>query len=550
MRIGGSHLLDLSFLDVPSSVQLLIALIVVLLIGAVAGAAGFAGTALRRQTRLIAELTTKLAAGAEPDDLDIPRRIHDRELREGFVQLAERIAQTWTLATQDQLTQVANRQALLTRLDSEIERATRYGRQLSIAMIDIDHFKRFNDTYGHAAGDLILHRIAQTIQESVRRVDIVGRYGGEEFLIILPETEVDAAASIAEKIRRLVGREEIILADGTVVGATLSAGVAGGMGVHIRLDELIRDADNALYSAKSLGRDQVYVFHEVEDDRRVRKATILPAAREAAMELGRAAMAAATDSLAAVLGQRPGWAGAPSTMIAESAMAVAHALGLPEGEIERIRTASLLHDLGKVAIPDEILSKPNGLNESEWRVVTEHPKIGQVVLEQAGALRDAGTIVLHHHEWYDGRGYPHGLSGQQIPVGARIVAVADAYEAMVAGRPYRTAISHEMALEELRRHAGLQFDPEVVTQFVSLFAEGMPWAPSEADGHDHPHHDMVDDGEVEDHAAIHDALHARRLHIAAVEKLVAEDDGHDAAPARKTRAKRPTAVPLRTGTSG
>ena len=158
----------------------------------------------------------------------------------------------------------------------EIDRATRYEHQLSIVMIDIDHFKRINDTYGHAAGDIVLYRIAQAIQQSVRNVDIVGRYGGEEFMVILPETDVDAAASVAEKIRRLAGREEIALADGNVVAATLSAGVAGGLGLHIRLDALVRDADNALYSAKSLGRDQVYVFHEVADDGKVRKATIAP----------------------------------------------------------------------------------------------------------------------------------------------------------------------------------------------------------------------------------------------------------------------------------
>ena len=539
--------MDLSFLDVPSTIQLLIAVVIVVALGAFVGAAGFAATMIRRQTRFIADLTEKLAHGADLDDLNATRRIRDPRLREGFEQLAQRIAQTWTLATQDQLTQVANRQALLTRLDEEIERASRYERQLSIVMIDIDHFKRINDTYGHAAGDLVLYHIAQVIEESVRRVDVVGRYGGEEFMVILPETDIDVAASIAEKIRRLVGREAITLPDGTLLGVTLSAGVAGGLGVHIRLEAIVRDADAALYSAKSLGRDQVYIFHEVAEDQRVRKATITPQAREAATEIGRAAMRAAMASLAAVLGARPGWAGAPSTMIAESAIAVAHALGLPEGEIERIRTASLLHDLGKVAIPDEILSKPNDLNESEWRVVTEHPKIGQVVLEQAGALRDAATIVLHHHEWYDGRGYPHGLTGQQIPIGARIVAVADAYEAMVAGRPYRTAISHEKALEELHRHAGLQFDPEVVAQFTSLFADGMPWAPSvdaHRHAHAHPHHDMADEAgdadEGEDHAAMHDALHARRMRIAAQETV---DADREATPAH-------TITRLRTGTSG
>src|SRR5450759_3022912 len=174
-------------------------------------------------------------------------------------------------------------------------------------------------------------------------------------------------------------------------------------------------------------------------------------------------------------------------MIAEIAVSLARALDLPVGEVERVRTASLLHDLGKLAIPDEILSNPGELTDPEWRVVSEHPKIGQIVLEQAGALRDAATIVLHHHEWYDGRGYPHGLAGAEIPIGARIVSIVDAYEAMIAGRPYREAISHDEALIEMRRQAGVQFDPELVEMFALLFPAGVPWAPEEHD------HDAVHD---------------------------------------------------------
>jgi len=199
-------------------------------------------------------------------------------------------------------------------------------------------------------------------------------------------------------------------------------------------------------------------------------------------------------------------------MIAGMSTMLAQALELPPGEIERVHTASLLHDLGKLAIPDEILDNPGELNDREWRVVSEHPKIGQVVLEQAGALRDAATIVLHHHEWFDGRGYPHGLAGQEIPVGARIVAIADAYEAMVAGRPYRSAVAHEAALAELRRHAGVQFDPELVQLFVTLFADGVPWSPTEhvhAHGGGDPELDRLA-GDHRHHGVIHDAVHARR----------------------------------------
>jgi diguanylate cyclase (GGDEF)-like protein len=480
-------------------------------IGALLGTVGFALTGVRRQARRTANLLDLLADATDARHLANAEGIADPKVKASFGRLAERLTQVWTQATIDQLTGVLNRQTILAELEKEIDRAARYGHQLSVVMVDLDHFKRLNDSHGHAAGDVMLRQVAEVLRSSLRSVDMVGRYGGEEFLIVLPETDVDAAASIAEKLRRHVGRHEVVMPDGFKVTATLSAGVAGGFGGHLSLEPLVRDADNAMYSAKALGRDQVYVFHELEDNGLVRRAAIAPSARNHAIEVGKAAFGAATDSLTAALDARPGWAGKPSTMIAGAAVELATGLGLPPSEIERIRVASLLHDLGKLAIPEEILTKPGELNDPEWRIVSEHPKIGQVILEQAGALRDAATIVLHHHEWFDGRGYPHGLSGEEIPVGARIVAIADAYEAMVAGRPYRAAISHEAALAELRRHGGLQFDPQLVEAFAELFPEGMPFTIEVAEhGHDHfP-------GEVHDHrtnAEIHDQLHDRRRKV-------------------------------------
>jgi diguanylate cyclase (GGDEF)-like protein len=500
VRISGSHHEVTSQAGThPLTVltDILLLALAVALVGALAGTAGFAAFVVRRQNRRLAILAERLTNAADEGALVAidANRIQDPRLRAAFRGLADRVADTWRLATVDPLTGIANRQAVLGRVDEEIARAARYGHPLSVVLVDLDHFKRLNDTHGHAAGDRVLHHVAQLLNANVRAVDLAGRYGGEEFLVVLPETDVDAAGSLAEKLRRIVGSSTVRMPDGEQLSITLSAGVAGGLGAVLQSDALVRDADAALYSAKALGRDQVYLFRETGDEDTVRRSPIGSEARSQALDVGRAAMAAAQDALLRTLAGRASWAGKPSTLIAEASVALARSIDLPQGELDRIRTASLLHDLGKLAIPDEILAKRGDLGAAEWRVVAEHPKIGQVVLEQAGALRDAATIVLHHHEWYDGRGYPHGLAGAEIPIGARIVSIVDAYEAMIAGRPYREAISHDEALIEMRRQAGVQFDPELVEMFALLFPAGVPWAPEEHDhDHDHDHEDA--DGEA------------------------------------------------------
>ncbi len=494
--------------------------LLVALVGGLAATAGYSALVVRRQMRQIQRLAERLTTAAGKADLAAAdaAAIEDPHLRHAFEQLAARVAATWELATVDPLTAVPNRQAVLSRVDEELARAARYKRPLTVVMLDLDHFKRLNDTYGHVAGDSALRQVAQRLAANIRSVDMVGRFGGEEFLLVLPETDADAAASLAEKLRRVVSGTPIRLLDGHEATVTVSAGVAGGPGELLRADTLIRDADAALYSAKALGRNTVYVFRELGDEATVRRSPIRPEARSAAVEVGRAAMAAAQEALLASLDGRPAWAGKPSTLIAEGSIALARAIDLPVGELDRIRTASLLHDLGKIAIPEEILAKPADLRPAEWRVVTEHPKIGHVVLEQAGALRDAALIVLHHHEWFDGRGYPYGLAGVDIPIGARIVSICDAYEAMIGGRPYRAAISHEAAIEELRRMAGVQFDPQLVEVFAEQFPNGVPWEPESLPSPSlravreawPEHSEGVAASRTPTTAQLHDAVHAAR----------------------------------------
>jgi len=398
----------------------------------------------------------------------------ERRLVRAMNEAAAALAKAEAQATGDRLTGVANRETLMSLLVTEVERANRHRRPLSVAFIDIDRFKAINDTHGHNSGDAVLRQLADIVGNHVRTTDILGRYGGEEFMLILPETGPEEAAEVAEKVRAFVMQTPLRIAAGETLRATISVGIAGDTGGQLRLDRLVDDADSAMYAAKSLGRNQTYVFRSVDDDQRVRRAPISPERREAAAAVGRWAQARATHALAQMLASEPTHRGRPSDMIATLAVGMAHEMGLPEAEIDRIRIASLLHDLGKLAVPDDILDKPGTLNEFEWQAVVEHPRIGQLVLEQATSLREAVPIVLHHHERFNGSGYPHGLSGREIPLGARIVAVADAYHAIVHERPYSPAQTHEAALAELEAHAGDQFDPDVVRLFCTLYRDGVP----------------------------------------------------------------------------
>jgi diguanylate cyclase (GGDEF)-like protein len=421
----------------------------------------------------------RIAAGDYSVRLRVPSGGVERRLATAMNAVAETLSEKHSAATTDKLTGVANRSALLAALFTEIERVNRYDRPLSIAFIDLDHFKNVNDTYGHDAGDLVLQRVAAILRDNVRRQDTVGRYGGEEFMIILRETDVNEAARLAEKLRMLVEREEIKLDHGQVINVTVSIGIAGRGGGQVSLEPIVRDADGAMYGAKSLGRNRTYVFVEPDEDSLVARAPISAEGRASAEEIGRAAAAAAEQVLRSFL--KADTDGEPSERIAGMATRVARHFKLPKAEVERIRVAGLLHDVGTAGVPQEILEKSGPLTADEWQRIAQHPRIGQVILEQASSLRQAMPIILHHHERFGGQGYPHGLQGNDIPLGARILAVADAYDAMTHDRPYKPKLDHATALDELRRNAGTQFDPDVVEAFCAMFAEGITAEEPEAE---------------------------------------------------------------------
>ena len=452
-------------------------LLIVLIVGAVAGmtttallAWSYVGWRLNR----IASALERTLETEEPIELKVTGIPAERRLARAFNSASGTYLQTEARATHDRLTGIPNRETLLSILHNEIERATRHYEPLSVAFIDIDRFKPINDQHGHNSGDAVLRQVASLISGSIRASDTFGRYGGEEFMLILPETTPENAVELAEDLRNLVMTEPLRIAGGQAMKVTISIGVAGSTGSQLQLDALVDRADAAMYAAKSLGRNRTYLYREVDDEAPVRRAPISAEHRDQATAIGRWAADTATQALASVLAPQPHHRGRPSDMIASLATGIGLEMGLPDEEIERIRIAALLHDLGKIAIPEEILDKPSTLTDGEWQTIGEHPRIGQVILEQASGLREAIPVVLHHHERFNGGGYPHGLRGAEIPLGARIVAVADAYHAMVHERPYSGALTHDEALAELRANAGTQFDPQIVEVFCSVYADEVP----------------------------------------------------------------------------
>ncbi|HEX5040348.1 MAG TPA: diguanylate cyclase [Candidatus Limnocylindria bacterium] len=499
------------------------ALVVVLVIAAVAGMTTMALLAWSyvgwRLSRIAGALERTLETD-EPIQLREGGIPAERRLARAFNTAAGAFLQTEARATHDRLTGIPNRETLLAILASEVERSTRHEKPLSLAFIDIDRFKPINDTFGHNSGDAVLRQIAGIVADSIRASDTFGRYGGEEFMLILPETTPEDAVGLAEELRSLVMQQPLRIAGDQAIKATISIGIAGGRGSQLQLDMLVDRADAAMYAAKSLGRNRTYLFRELDEGAPVPRAPISPERRAQATAIGQWASDTATQALASVLAPQPHHRGRPSDMIASLATGIALEMGLPREEIERIRIASLLHDLGKIAIPDEILDKPSTLTDPEWQAIGEHPRIGQVILEQASSLREAIPVVLHHHERFNGGGYPHGLKGAEIPLGARIVAVADAYHAMVHDRPYSVALSHEQALEELGQNAGTQFDPDVVEVFRTVYAESVP-----PDG-------------LEEVYRLHERARGDLVHVDApeVSPLHAHPPGRGSGPARRGRA--------------
>jgi diguanylate cyclase (GGDEF)-like protein len=371
-------------------------------------------------------------------------------------QLDQLVKQLAAAARTDSLTQLANRRELEDRFAAELERSTRTARPLSIVVLDLDWFKEYNDRFGHSAGDRVLVLLAQALKRATRTSDVVARLGGEEFGVLAPETDETEAYLLSERLRAEVrsafARETEKM--------TISCGVASFPIHGITLGELLHAADRALYEAKESGRDRSVVFKQagVEGVEREQVAIERTSPRLASLV-----------SLAEAVDRRKG-SPANSRRVARYAEALARKLRLPEEESQRVRIAALLRDVGEVGVAESILNKDGPLDPRERLEVERHPEIGARIVG-AAQLGRVGEWILTHHERPDGQGYPRGLREHQIPLEGRIVAVADAYAAMTADRPYRRPFSPHRARAELQARAGTQFDHDVVEAFLELDGE-------------------------------------------------------------------------------
>ena len=350
-------------------------------------------------------------------------------------------------AVRDPLTGLYNRRYFFEALDNEVRRSARYGSHASLVLFDVDDFKQVNDSLGHAAGDAALRAIAEIARGLIRDVDTFARIGGEEFALLLPETQQLDALLVAERIRTAIARAEVLPGRSVTVSGGLSSCPLDATDA----DALERMADGALYWAKGSGKNICALAGE---------------ATEHEPETDREDIVA---HLQALVGTIDSERREHSERVAACSVAIARELGISGSRLAALRRAALLHDVGKVAVDSAILDKPGSLDEAELGSIRLHPGIGATMLAHAG-LREEAAWVRAHHERYDGAGYPEGLAGEEIPIEARILFVAEAYESMTTGGPHREGATADEALAEIERCAGSQFDPRVADAMLRVAA--------------------------------------------------------------------------------
>jgi diguanylate cyclase (GGDEF)-like protein len=351
----------------------------------------------------------------------------------------------------DSVTGLLNHRAIHQRLDRALHQAKRLEQPLSVIMMDMDNFKLFNDTYGHPVGDQVLKRVGKTLGTVCQQGAILGRYGGDEFIVVLPHTDSDEALAIAQTLRGkldLTGFQRP--KEDRVVPVTVSFGIASFPADSTNRHELLTIADSNLYAAK-------------DSDERIAATTEMQRANRRLRGEGSFAV---LDALVTAVDNKDRYTRRHSEDVTEYALWIAEEMSMSEETQRQIRIAGLLHDVGKIGVPDEILRKPGRLTPEEYEVVQRHAWIGALIVSAVPGMEGVVDAVRCHHERWSGQGYPGQLAGEEIPLIGRIMAIADAFSAMTTDRTYRRALSWEAALQEMCANKGTQFDPIITDAFL------------------------------------------------------------------------------------
>lgn len=384
-------------------------------------------------------------------------------LRESRSEIETQNRQLQVLATKDPLTGCVNRRSFFERLETDWSKARRYGHGLACIMVDLDHFKNINDTHGHSVGDQVLRKVAGILRSMTRTTDVLCRYGGEEFCLLLPEDGVEKAAEAAERFRRGIAAKQ-----GTDFPVSASFGVSSiELGAQTP-QELVDQADKALYAAKHLGRNRAVRWDQMPDGLAVDNPGNTSGESGPGIDRHAPIPLEAVTALTSVLAHRDMMTAEHCHEVGDLCAAVGRGLIVPS-ECLVLEAAGQLHDIGKLGVPDSVLLKPGPLTEEEWQIMRQHDGIGVQIISLAFSCEELTEIVRTHHAWYGGNPRGPGLPvGSDIPLGARILTIADAFSAMTSDRPYRKAATQEEAFAELRRCSGTQFDAELVERMIEV----------------------------------------------------------------------------------
>jgi len=384
------------------------------------------------------------------------------------------------LALKDSHTGLYNHRYVGEVIEAEFFRAKRYAHPLSVILMDIDYFRSVNDVYGYQFGDLILKQLARHIKMTVRQYDVVVRLGGEEFLVLSPATSRNDAVNLADRILETInlydfGNDEhkVKLKISIAVASYPEDKISKGM-------DLIDLSGHILDKAKEFGGGRVYSTLNLKDSDKnkffgeTEKTADVQLLQKKLDKLTRQANQSLIESIfafAKTIDLKDHYTGGHVERTVHYATEVARKLNLPKEEVERIMQAAILHDLGKIGISESILLKKGKLTDKEFSEIRKHPQIAIDILRPIQSLQSLVPLIYYHHERWDGKGYSNGLKGEEIPIGARIIAISDVYEALTSDRPYRKAYSKEMAIKIIRGSLGSQFDPQVGDAFLRVLEQ-------------------------------------------------------------------------------